>query len=429
MNPEAGANQMQWPEHMVYWIPTQGTEGQGAGPTSFTPFPQLMWPMRWEPLNPTQGPVQTMPGGMPGMVPSSQAAGPRALGALAAQAPHAAPKAMAEVEVSCSALVTPRSTEVPPDPESDVPEAEAEACECGDAAAEARLSASAARRLRRKRAAERAKDQGQLTVEQLRAELKQNPDRALRQLRGQVWRLSRDAMGCRLVQDVLELGSRESVELGKELHGHVLEAAVCPHANYVVQKVVSHLSLASSRFVAQELEGNATRVAKHRFACRVLCRLLEFCPADTTTSLVDELLQDVSRLCSHSFAQHVMQSILENGKDQHKKQIADELLSEPFRYATGKNSSYLLEKVLCYCQPAEQEALLFKLGQPEQVLELAKTQYGSYVARALLRDSRVDSQEAIRLIGRHQEELATTRGGQNFLVDVGLLDPLVESKL
>ena len=49
---------------------------------------------------------------MPGVVPSSQAAGPRALGALAAQAPHAAPKAMAEVEVSCSALVTPRTVGV-----------------------------------------------------------------------------------------------------------------------------------------------------------------------------------------------------------------------------------------------------------------------------------------------------------------------------
>ncbi|CAJ1364541.1 unnamed protein product [Effrenium voratum] len=421
MNPEAGANQMQWPEHMVYWIPTQGTEGQGAGPTSFTPFPQLMWPMRWEPLNPTQGPVQTMPGGMPGMVPSSQAAGPRALGALAAQAPHAAPKAMAEVEVSCSALVTPRSTEVPPDPESDVPEAEAEACECGDAAAEARLSASAARRLRRKRAAERAKDQGQLTVEQLRAELKQNPDRALRQLRGQVWRLSRDAMGCRLVQDVLELGSRESVELGKELHGHVLEAAVCPHANYVVQKVVSHLSVGASSFVAEELRGSAVRSAKHRFACRIFCRLLEFC-GSKTSRLVDELLLEVGSLCSHSFAHHVVQSILEHGEKRHKKIIAQALLEDAWGFATHKNSSYLIEKMLLFCEEEDQESLIAQLGKPETLLELSTTQYGSYVARALMQDARVDADAALRLMAAHKTDLAATKHGHRFLADVGLAE-------
>ena len=39
--------------------------------------------------------------------------------------------------------------------------------------------------------------------------------------------------------------------------------------------MVSHLSVASSRFVAEELKGHAVRAAKHRFACRILCRLLD----------------------------------------------------------------------------------------------------------------------------------------------------------
>ena len=54
------------------------------------------------------------------------------------------------------------------------------------------------------------------------------------------------------------------VELAHELEGHVLEAVMCPHANYVVQKVVSHLSVAASSFVAFELMGHAVKVAKHR---------------------------------------------------------------------------------------------------------------------------------------------------------------------
>lgn len=45
------------------------------------------------------------------------------------------------------------------------------------------------------------------------------------------------AAGCRLVQLALETGCHEAALLTRELHGHVQEAAVSPHANYVIQKV------------------------------------------------------------------------------------------------------------------------------------------------------------------------------------------------
>lgn len=201
---------------------------------------------------------------------------------------------------------------------------------------EGRLSASAARRLRRKRAAERSREarpetdtvykethnegpfgasnSRDLTLDELRDELHRNPVQGIQCLRGQVWRLSRDAVGCRLVQEALELGSKGVVDLAHELQGHVLEAVMCPNANYVVQKVVSHLSVAASSFVAWELQGNAVRAAKHRFACRIFCRLLEFCGTGPTSQLVDEFLDAAEEnLCTHSFAHHVVQSILEHG--------------------------------------------------------------------------------------------------------------------
>lgn len=91
----------------------------------------------------------------------------------------------------------------------------------------------------------------------------------------------------------------------------------------MVQKVVSQLSVASSSFVPKELQGNAVRAAKHRFACRIFCRLLEFCGKGPTSQLIDELLAESSEnLCSHSFAHHVIQSILEHGEEHHKKIIA-----------------------------------------------------------------------------------------------------------
>lgn len=104
------------------------------------------------------------------------------------------------------------------------------------------LTASSARRQRRKRAAERAKqaqvDQAPaLTLPELRQGVREDPVKALEALRGHVWTWSRNEMGCRLVQEALETGSQAAGELASELQTHVLEAATCSHANYVLQKV------------------------------------------------------------------------------------------------------------------------------------------------------------------------------------------------
>lgn len=291
-----------------------------------------------------------------------------------------------------------------------------------------RCTASTARRLRRKRAAERAKIANasgapKVDLDELRAQLKEDPVAALQMMKGHVWAWSRNDLGCRLVQEALETGGREAAELATELEGHVLEAAMCPHANYVIQKVVSHLSSAASRFVALELHGSVVRVAKHRFACRILCRLLEFCSFSVTSALMDELLVDAAELCTHNFAHHVMESILENGEERHKKLVADVLLVDPRKFATHKNSSYLVEKVLSYCSQSEQDVLVAKVGQPEMILDLALTQFGCYVARAMLRDTRVNSDAALQLIRGHQSKLEETPHGQRFLVDIGLIQP------
>jgi len=337
-------------------------------------------------------------------------------------------------DASCggTAFPTPRSTEVPPE-YSDDGEVEKED-------QRKRLSASAARRQRRKRAAERAQQGGGADFalpgtiypehcDQLREQLQRGSGDVqgiVRRLRGQVLLLSRDAQGCRLVQQVLEMAvQRDAAAVAKELEGHVLEAVMCPHGNYVVQKVVAQLSVASSDFVAREIQGSVVRVAKHRFACRILCRLLEFSGSNALTAeLVEELLSEAGLLCCHSFAHHVIQSVLEHGLERHKEKIAQALLEDPKKFAMHKNSSYLIEKALCYCSPNDQNGLIASLGSPTTLVELAYSPYGCYVAKALLslEDGRVDNAETMNALWEHRNELGKTRHGQKLLQEFGLVE-------
>ncbi|CAE7236823.1 pum2, partial [Symbiodinium sp. CCMP2456] len=222
---------------------------------------------------------------------------------------------------------------------------------------------------------------------------------AMSEISDKVWPLSRDANGCRVVQLAMEKASNGvAKDLAAELHGHVREAAVSPHANYVVQKVITQLSPATSAFIGEELLGNAARFARHRFGCRIICRLLEHCSSqEGTLRLIDEVLEDPAEaldLCRHNFGHHVnvVQSILEHGDVRYKELIAEVLRHDLLANASHRSASYVVESALSHCSEKDQQALLQQLSHPNMVAELAQARYGFYVAKTLLQRPEVDAE-------------------------------------
>lgn len=322
-----------------------------------------------------------------------------------------------------------------------------------DAAAEpeAPRTASASRRLRRKRAAERLAmaenvrvpgresqpiavglvddDHGSTCCfDKLHVKLAaggQDMDEVLDirgPLTGQVCNLAKHPNGCRLLQSALELASQErGLELANELRGHVAEAAACPHANYVLQKLVAMFPLEDICFVAEELVGSCSKMVRHRYGCRIICRLIESaCSEPLVLQLVEGFMTSTAELCSHCFAHHVIQSVLEHGHEQHKRLVASALLSDPLGFAMHRNAGYLLEKALVQCCPEDQSSLVQAFASPETVADLSMNRYGCYVARQLLQRSDVDVKATLLLLQERQDVLARSRHGRRLLESVGL---------
>jgi len=313
----------------------------------------------------------------------------------------------------------------------------------------AKLSTSAARRLRRKRASQRAVQSGvpgkawagagpvavgrvvnpvgevfdTAACESLEQSLKggsQDVASALAALRGHVWNLSCHPTGCRLVQLALEKATqREAAELAQELQGHIREALMSPHANYVTQKIVTQLTWNGCSFVADELEGFASKFARHRFGCRIFCRLLEFYGSqDGTLRLVDEVLQEAEDLCCHPFGHHVVQSVLEHGAERHRDAVAATICSNPVGFAKNQNASYLVEKVLSFCSPGYQRSLLEDLT--ENLEDLALSRYGCYVVRAVVEHPDTNRAVGLTRLKGCFGELRRTKHGQHLLADLGM---------
>mmetsp|Transcript_87470 Transcript_87470/g.271707 ORF Transcript_87470/g.271707 Transcript_87470/m.271707 type:complete len:393 (-) Transcript_87470:143-1321(-) len=245
---------------------------------------------------------------------------------------------------------------------------------------------------------------------------------AVAALRGCVVPLAFDAAGCRAVQLALHVADRRSAtELAGELRGHVCEAIRSPHANYVIQKVIEAMPVTLSSFVAEELRGVGPAVARHRYGCRVLCRLLEHTSSSASLAeVINELLAETADLCRHSFGHHVMESLLEHGHLVQQQQVVAVLREDLLSHAQHRCASHVVEAALAHCSAADQAAVAGDLLHEDKMVSLAQNQFGSFVAKALLMLPGGTRAAAWGHLQQGAARLKETKPGQRLLRDLGL---------
>merc|ERR1711933_325100 len=248
---------------------------------------------------------------------------------------------------------------------------------------------------------------------------------AIAALKGSVLSFAFDSVGCRIVQQALEVANAAERELLVcELHGHVVDAMKSPHANFVIQKVVEALPVALASFVAEEIIGMGTEVARHRYGCRILCRLLEHhsdtdCPA--TRELLDEVLADAAHLCHHSFGRHVIDSALEHGSADRRHKAALAMNVDLLRNARNRNASYIVEKVFCFCGIEDQRMVAMTLLRSglDRIVALATHECGSHVLKALLRSRCCEHADALKhMLRAESAKLVLSKYGKRVLDEI-----------
>jgi pumilio RNA-binding family len=202
------------------------------------------------------------------------------------------------------------------------------------------------------------------------------------------WPLASTPCGCRVVQKAFEVAetAAEREALVAPLQGHVVEAAICPHANHVLQKCIEVLPTDKVQFVLEEMKGNIVAAARHRYACRVLERLIEHCPWTQTADLVEEVLANASQLCRHTFGNFVVQHVLEHGNPSQKQQVVNILHADIQRFARHRVASYVVRSALVHSMPEERQRLVTAMrADAGELADLAHHHCGSFVVREMRR--------------------------------------------
>lgn len=129
-------------------------------------------------------------------------------------------------------------------------------------------------------------------------------------------------------------------------------------------------------FLVEELLGVVDETARHRFGCRLLCRILEHMSAGdkATRDLLDEVLVNVGELCSHTFGSYVVRHILEFGLPEHKHRVASALLPQAKWHAKHRLGSHVVEAALRSCSQEDQIAIVKALLADQDVASLASSQ-------------------------------------------------------
>jgi len=253
---------------------------------------------------------------------------------------------------------------------------------------------------------------------------------AVENIRGSVLSLALDRFGCRVVQLAIQVAERrEATLLILELHGHVCEAIRSAHANYVIQKVVQVMPVAITAFIVEELMGVAVWAVRHRFGCRIVCRLLEHHTGGEETGerivpLISKALEDAVELCRSTFGHYVMLAILEHGSPTQRRAVAGALLEGGVvRNASSRHASHVILKALDYCCPEYKSALTEELlRNSEHFSALAECQSGSRVLRALLSQQGDCSKRAAEVLRLDATKLRTSKYGRQVLEDLPLED-------
>jgi pumilio RNA-binding family len=205
-----------------------------------------------------------------------------------------------------------------------------------------------------------------------------------------VFELSLTVHGCRVIQKAFDVaGGEHGDALAAQLHGHVKELLESQHGNHVLQKCIEVLPPPSVQFIVAELACwplTWAGVAKHRFGCRVIERLLEHCPEDMTTPLIDAVVTDANVLVRHPYGNYVVQHALEYGTAAHRKRLVASFAETGIAsLSQHRIASNVIERALAQVSSVDQQRIgLALLASPQNLIVMGCSRYGTHVVHRLL---------------------------------------------
>mmetsp|Transcript_14713 Transcript_14713/g.34157 ORF Transcript_14713/g.34157 Transcript_14713/m.34157 type:complete len:997 (-) Transcript_14713:2373-5363(-) len=220
-------------------------------------------------------------------------------------------------------------------------------------------------------------------------------------LLGQVRRLSRDQVGCRLVQQALdEEGPMAATLILNEGLPFWGEAMVDPFGNYLFQKILEKITPEERIMLVKTVSTRLVNASLNLHGTRSVQKIVELCTIDEENSKLtgeidggnkEETASDVltkalspaaARLCIDSHGNHVIQRILLKLGHKHSKFVFDAVAESVGDVARHRHGCCVIQRCLDSPPGPARSNLVCRIV--DKSLELMQDAYGNYVVQYVL---------------------------------------------
>jgi len=220
-------------------------------------------------------------------------------------------------------------------------------------------------------------------------------------LLGHVRRLSKDQVGCRLLQQSLEeegpVAATAILNEGLSFWG---EAMVDPFGNYLFQKILEKITLEERVVLVRSVSARLVNASLNLHGTRSVQKVVELCAADemslkasvssdgqlpTGTAaaiLTQSLAPSAARLCIDSHGNHVIQRILLKLPYHHCQFVFDAVAASVGDVARHRHGCCVIQR--CLDSPMSEARSHLVRRIVEKSLELMQDAYGNYVVQYVL---------------------------------------------
>mmetsp|Transcript_13412 Transcript_13412/g.32295 ORF Transcript_13412/g.32295 Transcript_13412/m.32295 type:complete len:819 (+) Transcript_13412:140-2596(+) len=222
---------------------------------------------------------------------------------------------------------------------------------------------------------------------------------SLDSLLGQVRRLSRDQVGCRLVQQALdEEGPMAATMILNEGLPFWGEAMVDPFGNYLFQKILEKITPEERVMLVKSVSTRLVNASLNLHGTRSVQKIVELCAIDEEKAtpkkkedekedsaadiLTRSLAPAAARLCIDSHGNHVIQRILLKLGHTHAKFVFDAVAESVGDVARHRHGCCVIQRCLDSPPGASRSHLVSRIV--DKSLELMQDAYGNYVVQYVL---------------------------------------------
>ena len=217
-------------------------------------------------------------------------------------------------------------------------------------------------------------------------------------LLGHVRRLSRDQVGCRLLQQSLdEDGLHAASAILKEGLPFLTEAMTDPFGNYLFQKILEKISAEERLLLVTTVAPRLVNAALNLHGTRSVQKVVEMSALDDTNSkgnsskdseggvaeiVTRALTPAAARLCIDSHGNHVIQRILQKLPHKHSKFVFDAVARSVGDVARHRHGCCVIQRCLDSPSSPARSNLVKRIV--EKSLDLMQDAYGNYVVQYVL---------------------------------------------